>query len=183
MSKKIVTCLALLLVLAGAGTRISGAAQEPAQESLVPAKAMDSYKVEFTVSELQNGKKINSRSYWMQIGGNAGLKWSDIKRLRVGTRVPVSMGGDQFQYIDVGMNIDCRLLPVGNGKIEIGTNWEYSSVGAEQERSSSRPAFRTVRSDVETVVALDKPTVLSEVDDVASTSRYVFEVRVTKITP
>jgi hypothetical protein len=43
--------------------------------------------------------------------------------------------------------------------------------------------FRHVRSEVEAVVSLDKPAVISEVDDVASTHRYVFEVKVTRINP
>ena len=85
------------------------------------------------------------------------------------------------------MNIDCRLLPMGNGNVVIDTNWEYTSfdstsVEGEQGVTHS-PVFRQVGCSVEAVVPLDKPTVITEVDDVASTRHYVFEMKVTKITP
>ena len=107
-----------------------------------------------------------------------------MKRLRVGSKVPYATGTETkgFQYMDVGMDIDCRLMPMENGKVGIGTAWEYSSLGGEQGHDTQNPVIRHVRSEVEAVVPLDKPTVISEVDDVASTHRYVFEVKVTKIT-
>jgi hypothetical protein len=72
---------------------------------------------------------------------------------------------------------------MGNGRVSIGTNWDYSSVEGEQARDTKNPVVRQVRSSVEAVVPLDKPTVISEMDDVASTHRFVFEVKVTKINP
>ena len=75
---------------------------------------------------------------------------------------------------------------MGNGKVAVGTNWEYSVVGDEQEPASHDtrpPVFRQVRNSLEAIVALDRPTVVAEMDDVASTHKYVFEVKVTKITP
>ncbi len=177
--------IALALVLTCLTCLPRAAAQEPAKEGETQVKPADSYKVEFTVNELDKGKKINSRSYSMQIRADAPLKWTDTKRLRVGSKVPYSTGtgSNSFSYMDVGMDIDCRLLPMGNGKVAVGTNWEYSSVGGETRQDTLNPVIRHVRSDVEAVVPLDKPTVISEMDDVASTSRYVFEVMVTKITP
>lgn len=184
MRKRIVTTVALTLFLASMACLPWAGAQEPAKQSEAQSKPTDSYKVEFTVNELDNGKKINSRSYSMEIGGDAPLKWTDMRHLRVGSRIPV-YSSNQFQYHDIGMDIDCRLLPMGNGKVSIDTNWKYSSLGGEQDpkHDPQQPVFRDVRSDVEAVVSLDKPTVISEMDDVASTHRFVFEVKVTKTTP
>ena len=83
------------------------------------------------------------------------------------------------------MNIDCRLLPMGNGKVAIDTSWEFSSPEGEQGvgHGTEQPIFRQVVNSVDAVVPLDKPTVMAEMDDVASTRRYVFEMKVTKITP
>jgi hypothetical protein len=198
MRKKIVSTVALALFLTGAASLPWAAAQETAKQSepqLQPTgsytakqsepqlKPTDSYKVEFTVNEMDNGKKINSRSYMMLLRAEAVPKWTDRHHLRVGSQVPIAQGGNAFTYRDVGMNIDCRLLPMGNGKVAIGTSWDYSSLGGEQGHDTQSPVIRHVRSDVEAVVPLDKPTVISEMDDVASTHRYVFEVKVTKITP
>ncbi|HMD83510.1 MAG TPA: hypothetical protein VKO18_02275, partial [Terriglobia bacterium] len=176
--------IALAFVLTCAACLPWAAAQETPKEGEAQIKPADSYKVEFTVNELDNGKKINSRSYSMQIRAEAVAKWTDMKRLRVGSQVPVATGSSGgFHYMDVGMNIDCRLLPMGNGKVAIGTNWEYSSVEGEQVHEAPNPVMRHVRSEVEAVIPLDKATVISEMDDVASTHHFVFEVKVTKITP
>ena len=105
--------LGMLLGLASfAPTAI--AQEENAQKSdntkakAVSPKPLSAYRLEYTLSEIENGKKINTRSYTMvtEVGDN----WN---RLRIGNRLPVaseSGANRQFQYLDIGMNIDCRLL-------------------------------------------------------------------------
>lgn len=185
MNKRMAVTMTLLLVLAGLPGIRMAAAQETSKTDVPQVKSMDSYNVEFTVNELENGKKINSRTYSMQIPNDpirgAQLPWTEWKRLRVGSQVPIPAGEKGFNYKDVGMDIDCRYFLMENGKLTMATIWEYSSLGGEQGHEMSLPVFRHVRSEVETVVSLDKPTVISEVDDVASTHRYSFEVKVTKI--
>jgi hypothetical protein len=185
MRKRIVTTAALALFLAGVACLPWAAAQEPAKQTEAQPIPTDSYKVEFTVNELDDGKKINSRSYSMQMGAAVPLHWTNLRQVRVGSRVPVAVEAGKFQYEDVGMSIDCRLMPLGTGEVSIDTNWKYSSLGDEQDpkHDPQHPVVREVRSDVEAVVPLDKPTVISEMDDVASTHRFVFEVKVTKNTP
>jgi len=189
MRKRIVTTLALALFLAGSACLPWAAAQETSKEGEAQLKSSDSYKVDLTVNELDGGKKINSRSYLILLRAESLPKWTDRQRLRVGSRIPYSTGtgpgNNTIQYQDVGMNIDCRLLPIGNGKVAIDTKWEYSSVGGEHEigHETQQPVFRQVVNSVDAIVPLDKPTVIAEIDDVASTHRYVFEARVTKINP
>jgi hypothetical protein len=192
MQKRIVTTVALTLFLTGAASLPWATAQEKkattepaAKESDTQLKPTDAYKVDFTLNELENGKQINTRSYSMLMGAENLPKWTELKRLRVGSKVPVPTGGGGYQYEDVGMNIDCRLLPMGNGKVAIDTNWDYSSLAGDPGVNPNRqsPVFRQVRTSEEAVVPLNKPTVIAEMDDVASTRRYVFEVKVTKVTP
>jgi hypothetical protein len=173
----------MALFLTGFASLPWASAQEAAKEGETQLKPADSYHVEFTVNELDSGKKINSRSYSMLLRAQGFPHWTDWKRLRVGSKIPIRSGTNQFQYMDVGMDIDCRLMPMENGKVGISTTWEYSSLGGEPEHETQSPVIRHVRSEVEAVVHMDKPTVISEVDDVASTHRYVFEVKVTKINP
>jgi hypothetical protein len=189
MRKKIATTVALALFLTGVAGLAQAAAQETTKEAETQLKPSESFRVEFTISELDNGKKINSRAYLMLMRAEALPKFTDVKRLRVGSRVPYSTSTgtgsatSAFQFQDVGMNIDCRLMPMGTGGVVISTNWVYSTVADEQgvKHDALPPVFREVRSSVEAVVPLDKPTVIAEMDDVASTQRYVFEVKVTKI--
>ena len=182
MQKRTALTVALALVLAGGAGMPWAAAQETAKQGDAQVKPADSYKVEFTVNEIENGKRINSRSYMMLLRAEAVPKWTERQHLRVGSRVPYAVESDKFQYQDVGMNIDCRLMPLGNGSVAIDTNLEYSSVAGEQG-GATHPLFRQVRSGVEAVLPPDKPTAIAEMDDVASTRRYSFEVKVTKITP
>ena len=193
MQKRMAMMVALVMVFAGVVFLPRAAAQEIKPPGTVePAlpQSIVSYNVDFTVSELDNGKKINSRSYSMQIPDipaphldSASPRWTEWKRVRVGSQVPIPAGEKGFTYKDVGMDIDCRYFLMPNGKLTMDANWDYTSMGSDQERNTPTPVFRHVRSEVEAVVTLDKPTVISEVDDVASTHRYVFEVKVTKITP
>jgi hypothetical protein len=182
MRKKIVRTALLALFVAGAASLEWAAAQETGKQGEAQAQPGDSYKVEFTVNEMDSGKKINSRSYSMLLRAGEPNKYTDWKRLRVGSRVPVTEAS-KFQYMDVGMDIDCRLWPMGNDKVSISTIWDYSSLEGEQGHDTQNPVIRHVRSEVEAIVPMDKPTVISEVDDVASTHRYVFEVKVAKINP
>lgn len=94
------------------------------------------------MNELDGGKKINSRSYLILLRAEALPRWIDRQLLRVGSRVPYATGtgagSNTIQYQDVAMNIDCRLLPMGNGKVAIDTKWEYSSVGASTGLAMTR---------------------------------------------
>ena len=186
MQKKIVMTVAVALLLAGVASVSRSSGQETAKnESEAQLKSADTYKVEFAVNETENGKKINSRSYLMLLRAEALPKWSERQHLRVGSRVPYSYEAGKYNYQDVGMNIDCTLMPMGNGNVSIDTNLEYSSMVVEEgaNRDPQHPVFRQVRSQVEAVVAPNKPTVIAEMDDVASTHHYVFEAKVTKVTP
>ena len=189
MKTKTVITVTLALLLMGVANVPWTAAQEAAKEGETQLKPSDSYKVVFSVSELDNGRKINLRNYSMLIRAEAVPKFTSKKNLRIGSRVPYSTStgtgttSNSIQYQDVGMNIDCRLMPMGNGNVVVDTNWDYMTVADEQgaNHGTLPPVFRQVRSSVEAFVPLDKPTVLAEMDDVASTHRYVFEVKVTKI--
>jgi hypothetical protein len=184
MRKRIVFTVALALFLTGAASLPWAAAQETAKQGEPQVKPSDSYKVEFTVNEMDSGKKINSRSYMMLLRAEPVPKWTDRQQLRVGTRVPIANEPDKFQYQSVGMNIDCRLMPMETGNVVVDTSWEYNGVEGEQGvNHDAHPVIRQVNSHVWAVVPLDKPTVVTEMDDVASTHRYVFEVKVTKLNP
>jgi hypothetical protein len=191
MRKKVLITMALALFLMGIASPRWIVAQDAPKEDETQLKTADSYKLEFSVHELDNGKRINSRSYsmLMRTASEALPKYGNVKNLRIGSKVPFSTStgtgttSNSIQYEDVGMNIDCRILPMANGNVVVGANWEYSSLADEDaaKHDTLPPVFRQVRMNVESVVPLNKPTVLAEMDDVASTRHYVFEVKVTKI--
>src|SRR5215472_17008156 len=80
-----------------------------AQET--PKHVQKIYKVVFLLYEVEDGKKINERTYTVPVTSVDGN--SRDSSVRVRTRVPVVTGttGDNtvFQYLDVGLRIDCNV--------------------------------------------------------------------------
>src|SRR6185437_242444 len=102
-----IAVLSLVLIFGVLNTVQTLHAQEEHKQASEPAsaKVVHAYRVDFSINELQDGKKINSRHYSMI------LTSGDRNQIKIGTRVPVSTTpsvSTQFQYMDVGTNINCR---------------------------------------------------------------------------
>ncbi len=90
------------------------------------------------------------------IGG--GTNWNKI---RIGDRVPIATIKDgasvQFQYIDVGTNIDCRAFTASDGRFRISMNLERSWVQSDAPSATTaensvgvqyrQPTIRSFRAD------------------------------------
>ncbi len=136
------------------------------------------YRVDFAVHELEDGKRVNTRHYSMQLEagrpGRAG-------QIRASTKVPVP-SGNNWQYIDVGLDLDCRLEESESGlRLQISFTISNFAVPEEEREARIPPLMREIRSSVHTVIQPDKPTVVSSVDDTATKRRYELEVTATKV--
>jgi hypothetical protein len=150
-------------------------APPPAVEKAV--KPLSVYRLEFAVREVEDGKRLNSRTYVMSVqDGSTGS-------IRVGNRVPYSVGKDQFQFYDVGINIDCRLREHENNVLLDNTSVEISSIVKDESPSapSLNPVVRQARARVDAAVTPGKPTLVTALDDVSSNRRYEVEVTATKV--
>ena len=139
-------------------------------------KPLSVYRLEFTVREVEDGKRLNSRTYVMSVEDGSGGKVS------VGNRVPYS-AGSSFQYEDVGINIDCTLHEREGYVLLQTVGIDISSVvkGAEGESETHNPVFRNARARVAAAVTPGKPTMITSLDDVSSNRRYEVEVTATKV--
>jgi hypothetical protein len=156
----------------------AAAQEEKSKESAsTEQKPLAVYRIEFNVREIEDGKRLNSRNYMMVVDeGNRGM-------IRVGNRVPFQTSEKQYQYHDVGMNIDCRPRD-REGGIELVINVEVSSVvppGQLEAAPTFNPVFRTQSTGVTPIVAPGKPTLVASMDDVVTNRRYEIEVTVTKV--
>jgi hypothetical protein len=133
------------------------------------------YRIEFNVREIEDGKRLNSRNYVMV------LEEGSYGSFRVGNRVPVVLEKGP-QYLDAGMNIDCRPRERGEG-ISLDIRVEsVSAIPQEQPPTGTgNPVFRQQRTNVSPVVTLGKPTVVASMDDVLSNRRYEIEVTAAKV--
>src|SRR5689334_18017813 len=106
-AKKSIAAISLLVLLAG-GVVATGAAQDSAQKTAsTPAPQPHPYRLDYTLTELQDGKKVNSRQYSINIGGGSqnGRPW--VGRVQIGTRVPAGAKTDgTVQSVEVGTSIN-----------------------------------------------------------------------------
>jgi hypothetical protein len=149
----------------------SAPAKVDASES---AKTPQPYRLDFSVNEMEDGKKINSRQYSMDLNAN------DANELKIGTRVPIEAAHEQFQYMDIGTNIWCRIGERPEG-IPLSVRAEISNFATPEGSGSSRPIIRQFRINASTLAQLGKPMVVGSVDDPASKRSFQLEVTVSKL--
>jgi|ERR1700689_3324010 hypothetical protein len=177
MSKKTFLAAALILALIlGGGFRKASAQDSSASKMAGEAeKAVNAYRLDFSVNEFEDGKKINTREYSMNL--NAG----DSNEVKIGTRVPVESKQGEFTYLDVGTSIWCRLEERANG-LPISVRGEISNFAMpDQQAQQARPVLRQLSIKASTVAQLGKPMVVGSVDDPNSKRTFQLEVTVTKL--
>jgi hypothetical protein len=183
MLKNILVAGALLTALTlGAGTKPAfaqdSAPSKPAPESSEPGHA---YRLDFTVNEIEDAKKINSRQYSMNL--NAG----DQSEIKIGTRVPVEAKSGEYQYIDVGTNIWCRMRDRRDvtwlaNDVLLNVRSDISNFAIpDQQGQNMRPIVRQMKIDASTIAVIGKAMVVGIVDDPNSKRQFQLEVTVTKL--
>ena len=154
---------------------------------LAPAavRAQDSstFKVDFTIRDTGDA------------GGKAGRKYSllinrgEKSTFKVGNRVPVATGSQsgnammntQFTYIDVGLNIECRVAE-SNGKLAMHADLDISTaVMPEKTNPVPNPTISSIRLNIDTTVMPNKPTVIASFDDPVTGRKFDIDVSIAKI--
>ncbi len=154
------------------------------QENVNRQPASDSvsaYRLDFTITEFGDGKKINARNYSLlaQVGSSPNM-------LRIGGRMPVRIQSNssnmpsEVQYLDLGMNIDCSVREK-DGALILDTSIDSSSMAPQVEESTHRPIERQWKSEVRSVVNPGKPTVILSIEDPTSKAKFQVEVTATKM--
>jgi hypothetical protein len=167
----------------------SAAAQESAsQQNVRQSPARETYRLEYTITEMEDGKKLNARSYSIMCEDHGSPTRGVLK---VGSRVPVVMAGSvhgdspnaQFQYVDVGMNFDARLDTTASGDLTLQTDMDMSSI-ADSDRPTQvngNPVIRQLRVVSNNAITVGKPVVISTADDVASHRQFQIQVVATRV--
>ncbi|HTT19884.1 MAG TPA: hypothetical protein VMG82_13110 [Candidatus Sulfotelmatobacter sp.] len=161
--------------------------QTKAQDSAAPKGSADgaepghAYRVDFVLTEIEDGKKINSRQYALNL--NAG----EADQLKIGTRVPVEVKQGEIQYLDVGTSIWCRLrdrkdIPWLANDVMMNVTIEISNFAIpDQQGQSMHPAIRQMKIDSSTIAIVGKQLVVGSVDDPNSRRQYQLEVTATRL--
>lgn len=173
-----------LLVVPAAG-QPSGAQKEEG----AAAKSLRGYRVDYALVEMQDGKRVNTRNYMVLVEEEERGNYSPAS-IRVGTRVPLTTANKEGQpttsYMDVGLNIDCRIKPRGSDRVSLESTVEVAGLVADDqtriaEKITGAPIVRSNRSRVTAVVTLGKKTTVASYDDINSTRTTTVEVTVTQL--
>jgi hypothetical protein len=169
------TIVILGLILCGGSVWAQNEGQAKAERESA-LKAVHAYRLDFSVNELEDGKKINSRQYALNLNAD------DANEIKIGTRVPVEAAHEQFQYMDIGTNIWCRIGERPDG-IPLSVRAEVSNFAIPEQGTGheARPIIRQFKINASTLAQLGKPMVVGSVDDPTSKRQFQLEVTVTKL--
>ena len=181
MLKKTVLAVTLMLSVIAAGPTRLCAQKAEQPKAADEVKAASAYRLDFSLNEMDDGKKVNTRQYSMH------SRSGDFNEIRIGTRVPVESKQGEFQYLDVGMYIRCRLTDQSDSaslgeNVSLKVSAELTNFAVpEQQQQTMHPAIRQMRMEASTVAVLGKSMVVGVVDDPNSKHQYQLEVTVTKL--
>lgn len=147
-----------------------------AKSSVHAEKPVHAYRVDFSLNELEDGKKINTRQYSVNVNSD------ESNEIKIGTRVPVDSGHDEFQYLDLGTNVWCRIEERSDG-VALSVRAENSNFAIPQQGTGhgDRPIIRQLKISGSTLAMLGKPIVVGSMDDPNSKRQFQLEVTVTKL--
>ena len=165
-----------------------------AQESPKPAppKPAHVYRLDYVLTELEGGKKTDSKDYTVLLDGDR-----KTGRLRVGTRIPVTVGTPvdvpggrpQYQYMDLGVIIEATTQSATDTSLGLRTRVEVSSIAmptAESGKaatigSSTQPIIRNFTGESDVTVPFNKPTMLFTLDEPNSKRSFQVQLTATEI--
>lgn len=150
------------------------AAAATAQEQ--PSKSRGTYRLQFTVQQTEGSQSPEKKAYSVRVDESG---WG---KLRVGNKIPVQTTGgtgQQFSYVDVGLNLDCRMVGSGD-QLTLHTSVEASSL-AGGAGTPGRPVIRQMRAESEAAITLGKATPIATLDDPETKRHYEIEVTATRV--
>jgi hypothetical protein len=165
------------------GSRATTVAQDSAAKPEMNAKPskraekpVHAYRVDFSLNELEDGKKINTRQYSVNVNSD------ESNEIKIGTRVPVESKEEEFQYLDVGTNVWCRIEERSDG-VALSVRAENSNFAIPDQGTGhdARPVIRQLKISGSTLALLGKPMIVGSMDDPNSKRRFQLEVTVTKL--
>jgi hypothetical protein len=186
----IASCLMTIVLLYGAslahaqqdtGTTDASKSPKPAAEETKPKpdqrKPIQPYRLDFSMSELENGKKINSRHYSMDLTAGS------ANEVKIGTRVPVTSGPSQYQYLDVGTSIWANLREGGDDlQLEIRSDVSNLDMSPAHDHDAlPAPIVRQIKINGSTLLITGRPIIIGTMDDPNSNREFQLEVIATKL--
>jgi len=148
------------------------------------AREFPVYKAEFTLHDSADAAAKSGRKYTLLVNG------ARRATMNVGNRVAYPTGGSggvgqsntQFQYYDVGVNIDCTVEERG-GKYMMHADLNLSTMVPPDKPAAGNlgPTVSQIKINMDTTIAPGKPTVVASFDDPTSSRKFDVDVTLTKM--
>jgi hypothetical protein len=151
--------------------------EEPSKEvQKKPAQPAIPCHLEFALNEMQDGKKINTRHYSMDL--NVGNQ----DQIKTETKVPVQVSDNAFQTMDIGTSIWAS-LDERQDVIILRVSAEITNFASPNETAhpGARPIVRQLSLHGSTAPTLGKAVSIATLDDPNSDHQFQLEVTVTKL--
>ena len=156
-------------------------------QDAAPATPEHFYRLNLTVEEINDAGKVeNTRSYFETVVTGRGGAQGQI---RTGSRIPIATGAHdgatQFQYVDVGVNVDVRQVREIGEKLSFTLTAEVSSLAQEEhtvaESPVGDPVIRQNKWDSSVLIRVGTPTLVFSADDLDSKGKMQVVVTATKV--
>lgn len=127
--------LLLAAILALPLLALAQAKQEAAEGGKKPGTVYfgPELRIHVLLNEYDGEKKVGSFPYTLTVEED----FPNPTKLRMGIRVPVATGNNQYQYMDVGTNIDCRAKTLADGRYRLTLSVERTSVYSVDEKKGA----------------------------------------------
>lgn len=170
-------CLLSVVRAGGQETAAPKASQTPPAPSSLEA----SYRLTYALTELEDGKKIDSRTYSLQLASGSVSGRPSVGRLQIGTRIPAGTKADgTTQSLDVGTTLTANLSQ-HDGGVFVDTTCDITSVVADEVKVDNRPILHTLTIMNNMPVAEGKPMLVGTADDPNSKREFQLEVTVAQL--
>ena len=141
------------------------------------------YRLDFVLKELDENKVVSQKTYSTSMSTDERQKGALI---RSGTKVPYQGAPGTYNYVDVGVNIDCQRIQEVNGQLVVQVSAEITSVPAPSGTPGESavpgiPVVRQNRWNSVAVVAIAKATTLFSSDDLNTKRKLQLELTATPI--
>jgi hypothetical protein len=142
------------------------------------------YKVEFTLRDTADVAAKAGRKYTLLVNS------ARRATMNVGNRVAYPSGGSggigqgntQYQYYEVGVNIDCTVEERG-GKYMMHAELNLSTVVPPDKAAAASlaPTVSQIKVSMDTTLTPGKPTVVASFDDPTTARKFDVDVTLTKM--
>jgi hypothetical protein len=180
--RKLALVCSLLLITIGLAFRTSAQESAKAPESVKaqePAKPVHYYRLEFVIEELNSdGKPVNSRTFSTSVSTEP----RSYTQIRTGSKYPIatsskstetnstaqSAAETQFQYVDLGVNVDVHNVHEVESQLAFDLGTEFSSVATPSSPNVHMPVIRTNRWQASLLIPIGKSIVAFTSDSLES---------------